>query len=139
MKRFWQIAKAVAVEDGWGVRLDERPLLTPGRAVLAVPSEALGLAIAREWSSAEETIKPRAMPLTVLANAAIDRIEPDRAAFAASLSEYAQGDLACYRAEGPKTLVGWQQESWDPLLASARQRYGVDFVITTGIVHVAQP
>ena len=139
MKRFWKVAQAVPVGERWGVQLDERPLLTPGRTVLAVPSEALVLASAREWATAEGTIKPRAMPLTGLANAAIDRIEPDRAAFAASLGEYAQGDLACYRAEGPETLVAWQREHWDSLLAWARRRYDVDFVTTTGIVHVDQP
>lgn len=139
VKRFWKVAQAVPAEEGWGVTLDTAPLLTPGRAVLAVPSEALGLAIAREWGTAAETIKPRAMPLTGLANAAIDRIEPDPRAFAAKLGEYALGDLTCYRAEGPETLVAWQREHWDALLAWARRRYDVDFVTTTGIVHVDQP
>lgn len=131
--------QAVAAGEGWGVTLDEAPLRTPGRALLAVPSEALGLAIAREWATAEETIKLRAMPLTGLANAAIDRIEPDPPNFAAKLGEYAVGDLACYRAEGPETLVAWQREHWDALLTWARRRYDVDFVTTTGIVHVDQP
>ncbi|MEO7366181.1 MAG: ATP12 family protein [Sphingomicrobium sp.] len=139
MKRFWKTALAVPVETGWGVTLDAAPLLTPGRTVLAVPSEALGLAIAREWASAEETIKPRAMPLTGLANAALDRIEPDPSAYAATLGEYAQGDLACYRADGPETLVAWQRQHWDALLGWARRRYDVDFVTTTGILHVDQP
>jgi chaperone required for assembly of F1-ATPase len=139
VKRFWKVAQAVPVGEGWGVQLDERPLRTPGRAMLSVPSETLGQAIAREWATADETIKPRAMPLTGLANAAIDRIDPDRAAFAASLGEYALGDLICYRAEGPETLVSWQRESWDALLGWARRRYDVDFVTTTGLVHVAQP
>ncbi|WP_309662635.1 ATP12 family protein [Sphingomonas sp.] len=139
MKRFWKVARTVPVGKGWGVELDSKPLRTPGRAMLAVPTEALGLAVAREWSNAETTIRPRAMPLTGLANAAIDRIEPDRATFAAHLGQYAQGDLACYRAEGPETLVGWQKDSWDALLAWARRRYDVDFSTTTGIVHVDQP
>ena len=139
MKRFWKVAEAVAEQVGWGVRLDGKPLRTPGRALLVVPTEALGDAIAREWATAPATVAPRAMPLTGLAYAAIDRIDPDRAAFATSLSKYAQGDLACYRAEGPETLIAWQQESWDALLAWARRRFDVDFVTTTGIVHVAQP
>ena len=139
MKRFWKVAQAVAEQEGWGVRLDDKPLRTPGRALLAVPTEALGEAIAREWATAEGTIEPWAMPLTGLANAAIDRIEPDRDAFATSLGTYAEGDLACYRAEWPQTLAARQLESWDALLGWARRRYDVDFVTTTGIVHVAQP
>ncbi|HZB70067.1 MAG TPA: ATP12 family protein, partial [Sphingomicrobium sp.] len=104
-----------------------------------VPTEALAKAIAGEWASAGETIDPRAMPLTGLANAAIDTVAPDRAAFAAGLARYAEADLACYRAEGPETLARRQQESWDSLLGWARRRFDVDFAVTTGIVHVAQP
>lgn len=139
MKRFWKAAQAVPAGEGWGVQLDAAPLRTPGRALLAVPTEALGEAIAHEWAAAEGTIEPWAMPLTGLANAAIDRIAPDRSAFAASLGTYAEADLACYRAAGPETLFARQEESWDALLGWARRRYDVNFVTTTGIVHVAQP
>ena len=139
MKRFWKAADAVAEQNGWGVRLDERPLRTPGKALLTVPSEALGQAIADEWASAAQNVDPRSMPLTGLANAAIDRVTPDRASFAAGLAKYAEADLACYRAEGPRTLAERQAASWDRLLGWARRRYDVDFAVTTGIVHVGQP
>jgi len=79
------------------------------------------------------------MPLTGLANAAIDRVAPDRAAFARGLANYAEADLACYRAEGPQTLVARQERQWDKLLAWARRRYDVDFATTSGLLHVAQP
>ena len=46
MKRFWKQAEAVQEGGGWGVQLDQRPLRTPSRALLAVPSEELALAIA---------------------------------------------------------------------------------------------
>ncbi len=139
MKRFWTTAEAVAEDGGWGVRLDERPLQTPGRVPVLVPTEALARAIAEEWASAGEAVDPRAMPLTGLANAAIDRATPDRPGFAAGLARYAEADLACYRAEGPETLARRQQQRWDSLLGWARRRYDVDFAVTTGIVHVAQP
>lgn len=139
MKRFWKTARAVAVGGGWGVGLDGKPLRTPARALLSVPSEALGRAIAGEWAAAADSVDPRTMPLTRLAYAAIDRVATGRAAFAAGLAEYAQGDLACYRAEGPETLAARQRQSWDSLLGWARRRFDVDFVTTTGIVHVDQP
>ena len=104
-----------------------------------MPSGPLAEAIAQEWAAAGESIDPRAMPLTGLANAAIDRIAPDRAAFAAALGKYAQGDLACYRGEGPQSLAASQVESWDALLGWARRRFDVDFVTTIGLTHVAQP
>ena len=139
MKRFWKDAQAVRDGAGWGVELDHRPLRTPGRTVLTVPTESLARAIAGEWAQAPDSADPRAMPLTGLANAAIDRIGADRGKFAADLAQYAQADLACYRAEGPARLVALQAESWDALLGWARRRYDVDFAITAGIIHVAQP
>ncbi|MEA2734552.1 MAG: hypothetical protein QOE14_1003 [Humisphaera sp.] len=123
MKRFWTTAEAVAEDGGWGVRLDERPLKTTGRAALLVPTEALAKAIAQEWASAGERIESREMPLTGLANAAIDHVSPDRVTFAASLARYAEADLACYRAEGPETLAKRQEQSWDSLLGWARRRF----------------
>ena len=50
-------------------------------------------------------IDPREMPLTGLANAAIDSVAPAREAFASSLAQYTEGDLLCYRADGPCALV----------------------------------
>jgi chaperone required for assembly of F1-ATPase len=79
------------------------------------------------------------MPFTGLANAAIDRVAPDRGAFAAGLANYAEADLACYRAEGPSALLERQLEAWDALLAWARRRYDVDFATTSGLMHVVQP
>ena len=139
MKRFWKEVEVHAEDGGWGIRLDGRPVRTPARATLTVPSEALAKAIAGEWRGVEEDIDPRAMPLTGTANAAIDRVEPERQAFAGGLARYAEADLACYRSEWPPELVERQAKAWDPLLAWARRRYDVDFVTTTGMLHVPQP
>ena len=138
MKRFWKQATVSAQGTGWGVELDSRPLRTPARAYLEVPSRALADVIANEWAEAGEQVDPRAMPLTGLANAAIDRVTPDPAAFAGGLAKYAEGDLLCYRADGPAPLVEREARHWDPLLAWARRRFDVDFQVTAGIVHVPQ-
>ena len=139
MKRFWKQVSVDRDGAGWVIRLDERPVRTPARALLAVPCEALAEAIAEEWRSVGETIDPRAMPLTGLANAAIDRIAPDRQAFASGLAKYAEADLACYRSDWPPELVSRQANSWDDLLAWGRRRYDVDFATTLGLLHVPQP
>jgi chaperone required for assembly of F1-ATPase len=139
VKRFWRSVAAVGDEDGWAVRLDGKPLRTPARAPLVVPTEALARAIGAEWDGVGETVDPRAMPLTGLANAAIDRVAPEREAFAADLSRYGESDLACYRAESPRALAARQEESWDELLAWARRRFDVDFRTTCGVMHVEQP
>jgi len=79
------------------------------------------------------------MPLTGLANAAIDRVAPDPAAFAATLAAYGETDLLCYRADGPNELVARQAQCWDPLIDWAQQRYDVEFEIVHGVMHRPQP
>jgi chaperone required for assembly of F1-ATPase len=139
VKRFWKDVAVKPEGERWAIRLDARAVKTPARAALAVPTKALADAIADEWRAAGDTVDPRAMPLTGLANAAIDRVAPDRQAFAANLARYAEADLACYRAEGPRALIERQEQQWDRLLGWARRRYDVDFVTTSGLLHVAQP
>jgi chaperone required for assembly of F1-ATPase len=136
MKRFW---KDVTVDAELGVRLDDRPVRTPGRVPLLLPTGMLAEAVADEWRSIAEDIDPRAMPLTGLANAAIDRIAPDAVSFAAGLAAYGESDLLCYRADGPPDLVARQAALWDPPLDWARDRYDVHFEIATGVMHRAQP
>lgn len=139
VKRFYGQATASPEEGGVSVLLDGRPVRTPGRNWLRVPTEELAEAIAAEWNAQGETVDPGSMPLTGLANAAIDRVAPDPAGFARSLAEYGESDLLCYRAEGPDALVVRQQGSWDPLIDWAKSRFGVDFEIAAGVMHRAQP
>ncbi|NNC72326.1 MAG: ATPase [Sphingomonadaceae bacterium] len=139
MKRFYDEAKAARNDAGWGIALDGKPVMTPGRAPLAVPAQKLADAMAAEWAGQEEKIDPLSMPLTGLANAAVDRIAPDPQSFAAELAKYGETDLLCYRAESPVELVARQAKAWDPLLDWASEQYGVTFETTTGIVHRPQP
>jgi len=139
MKRFWKDVAVVAQDGSWAIELDGRPVRTPARAALVVPTEALANAIAQEWRSVGEEIDPRAMPLTGLSNAAIDRVAPERQAVAGGLARYAEADLACYRSDWPPELVERQKTGWDKLLSWARRRYDVDFSTTSGLIHVPQP
>jgi chaperone required for assembly of F1-ATPase len=138
MKRFW---KTVVIDDQRGIRLDDRPVRTPGRVTLALPTDALAQGVADEWRTIGEgeEIDPSAMPLTGLSNAAIDRVGADRALFAAGLAQYGESDLLCYRADSPDDLVARQAAAWDPLLDWARTRYDVHIEVATGILHRAQP
>jgi len=138
VKRFWTAVSVEAEEPGWGIRLDGRPLRTPARAPLVVPTRVLAEAIEEEWAAVADTVDPRAMPMTGIADAAIDRVAPDRHSFSANLGLYAEADLACYRAEAPRKLVALQEERWDPLLGWARRRFDVDFATTCGVMHVPQ-
>ena len=139
MKRFYGQAIASPEEGGVSILLDGRPVRTPGRNLLRVPTEELAEAIAAEWNVQGEKLDPRSMPLTGLANAAIDRVAPDPAAFARTLAEYGESDLLCYRAEGPQSLVERQGRVWDPLLDWARTRFGIEIETTAGVIHRPQP
>lgn len=139
MKRFYTDVTVVAEEGGFAIRLDGRPVRTPARASLTLPTAALAEAIAQEWRAQGETVDPASMPMTGLANAAIDHVAPDPATFAEGVARYAQSDLLCYRADGPDTLVARQAAAWEPLLDWARGRYDVTFVVTQGIIPVPQP
>jgi chaperone required for assembly of F1-ATPase len=138
VKRFYT---AVTIEPaaGHAIRLDGRPVRTPAKAALALPTMALAESIADEWRSQGDKVDPRTMPLTGLANAAIDRVGPQHATFADSLAAYGETDLLCYRADSPAPLVARQARSWDALLDWARGRYDVAFTLVTGIMHRPQP
>ncbi len=139
MKRFYKLAAVSPESGGVAILLDGRPVRTPARGALRVPTEELAEAIAAEWNAQGEKVQPHLMPLTGLANAAIDRVAPDPAAFARKLAEYGESDLLCYRAEGPQSLVERQDRVWDPLLDWARTRFGIEIETTAGVMHRRQP
>lgn len=139
MKRFWKAAAAVPEPDGWSIALDGRPVRTPGRAPLSVPSEALAQAIVAEWDAQGDTLDPASMPMTGIANAAIDLALPDPAAFATPIVAYAESDLFCYRDDRDTALQAEQAASWNPILAWAEARYGIEFNLAQGVLPVDQP
>ena len=89
VKRFWTGVSVIEGEGGFGVALDAKPLKTPVGTSLVVPTRALAEGIAAEWKAAGETVDPRAMPFTGLANAAIDRAGDD---LVAGIARYATSD-----------------------------------------------
>lgn len=139
MKRFWTEVSVAAEDGGHGIRLDGRPVRTPGRLLLVVPSPALAEAIADEWRAVKGEIAPAAMRLTGLANAAVERIAPDPAPHVAGIAAYGESDLTCYRADGPEPLIAREAAAWGPLLAWATARYDVHFEVTSGVMHRPQP
>lgn len=139
MRRFYTQVAVAQDDAGYAIQLDGRPIKTPARAGLLLPSARLADAVAEEWRAQGEKIDPRAMPMTGLANAAIDRVAPDPITFAGGIAAYAETDLLCYRADEPPDLVARQAVEWDPLLEWARARYDIGFEVTSGIIHRAQP
>lgn len=138
MKRFWEKAEPVAVEDGFTVHLDGRPIKTPGKAALIVPTQPLAEVMASEWQAQEEEINPNLMPVTKSANSAVDKVSTQFEAVADMLAEYAGTDLLCYRATQPMELIERQALHWDPLLDWCAETYGARLVPVAGVMFAPQ-
>ena len=138
-KRFYKDV-TIGEEDGaFALLLDGRKARTPSRHVLAVPTRCLGEALAAEWAAQKEFIDPSTMPLTRIVNSIIEGVVPDPGPVADDIVRYSGSDLLCYRAASPESLVRRLGEAWDPVLAWAREALGARFILSEGIVHVAQP
>ena len=142
MKRLRRMYREVTVDrlptDQWQIQLDKKPAATPAGNLLHFPNAALAEAIAEEWRSQSEELRPETMRLTRLANTAIDRVAPDRRDAVAEILRFAGSDLLCFRASGPERLVSRQSAIWDPLLDWAGKRYRINLRTVCGISPIQQ-
>ncbi|HXR87628.1 MAG TPA: ATP12 family protein [Stellaceae bacterium] len=138
MKRFYKEAQVVSVEGDFAVELDSKPLRTPEKRPLIVPTLKLAEAIADEWRGQGLTVRPLSLPFTRLVSTALDRVRPRRADVIAEIAKYATTDLLCYRADEPRELVERQEQIWQPLLDWVEARLDASFVVTQGITPLAQ-
>lgn len=138
-KRFYKAVSVEAGADGFGVRLDGKPVRTPGKAPLALPSEAAAALVASEFEAQETVINPVTMPTLRLVNTAIDGVAADPQAVLEDILRFASSDALCYRADAPQGLVERQNEHWDPVLDWAQTDLGARFNLAEGVIHVEQP
>ena len=138
-KRFYERVDVENRDGGFALLLDDKPVRTPVKAQLLLPSRALAYAVADEWRGQGERIDPATMPLTRLANSAIDGVAGREQAVISDILAYAGSDLLCYGADGPDGLVEAQRSHWDPVIAWAKSSLGAPLVRSEGVVHVAQP
>ena len=138
-KRFYEVVDIAEAGDAFAIHLDGRPIRTPARQPLHLPTRALAELIRQEWNAQETDIDPTTMPVTRLVNTAIDGITNDPQAVIEDILRFAGTDLLCYRADGPQRLVDRQNELWDPVMDWARASLGARFVLAEGVMHVEQP
>ncbi len=138
-KRFYKKAKVRADDPGFVVELDGRAVKTPGKQSLLMPTQGAAELVADEWNAIVEDINPLLMPVTRLANTAIDGVATQAQAVMEDVLRYAGSDLLCYRADTPEGLVAKQREHWDPILDWADTDLGARFTLVKGIMHQAQP
>lgn len=139
MKRFYKNVELVQEDKGCFVTLDDKNIRTPSRQILTLPNRALAQAIADEWRAQIEEIRPADMPLTQLANTAIDRTRPHRIRVIDQVAAYARTDLLCYRAALPPDLARQQAAGWQPLLDWCDSKFGARLAVTTDLAPVEQP
>jgi chaperone required for assembly of F1-ATPase len=136
--KFYKDVSVSGQDRAFVVLVDGKPVKTPSRAVLALPSRALADAVADEWRRQDAKIEPAAMPLTGLANTAIDGVPMQRDAVVSHIIRFGRSDLLCYRADAPAALVARQSEAWDPLLAWVAETYGAGLTVGTGVGFIEQ-
>ena len=138
-RRFWTAATVTETADGLTVSLDARPVRTPGKLPLILPTRAMAEAVAAEWDAQSERIDPLSMPVTRAANSAIEKVRPQRDAVVAEIARYGGTDLLCYRAAEPPALAAQQAEAWDPWLTWAANALDAPLAVQHGLMPVAQP
>ncbi len=139
MTRPYREVHVVSDGRGHGIKLDTKPLRTPAKAELIVPSLALAEAIAGEWRAQGDKIVLPSMPLTRLASGALDLLSARREAVVTEIANYAGTDLVCYRASHPPELVKRQQMLWQPLLDWLTEYFDAPLHITMGVTPLTQP
>ncbi|WP_455271901.1 ATP12 family chaperone protein [Rhizobium herbae] len=139
-KRFYTtVSIGVADDGGHTILLDGRTVRTPAKQHLTVPTRAVAELLAVEWDAQKDNINPATMPVTRLANTAIDGVSKDIRAVFDDILNFAGTDLLCYRAGDPEGLAIRQSERWDPVLTWAAEKLGARFILAEGVVHQVQP
>lgn len=121
-------------DGGFCLALDGRRVMTPGQLPLVIPTRGLACAIAEEWARQKQPIDPSSMPLTRLANVAVERTPHARAALAEHIQRYGETDLLHHRADFPEALVLSQAQAWDPILEWGVGALGLDLPVVRGVI-----
>lgn len=140
-RRFY---KQVSVEPGKGddggfaVLLDGRGIKTPAKSALLLPVKSAAELVAKEWEAQGERIDPATMPMTRLANTAIDGIAANTQPVLEDIVRFAANDLLFYRASHPEALVELQRDHWDRVLDWLADKHAMRFETTESITHIPQ-
>ncbi|KAA8492375.1 ATP synthase mitochondrial F1 complex assembly factor 2 [Porphyridium purpureum] len=139
IKRFYKHVGVKSVQEKpgvYGVTLDGRWLKTPRKQCLEVPGLELASAIASEWAVQHVYIRRSSMPLTALANAALDTIPHIRPTMEASLMQFLETDTAAFRVAYPERLKEEQDRVLGPLAEYVQTRYGCKLYPTRSLVPI---
>ena len=140
MKRFYKEVTLDTLSEGFGIFLDGRPLRTPAKTVMSVPSQGLAEAVREEWAEAGEEIKPDEMPFFSMAVTVLDRVTTQSEKLCDELCDYAGNDVLFYRAGAEDNALDQQQaQLWTPWCDWAAGKFGTPLAITDGLMPINQP
>lgn len=137
-KRFFKEATLVQSRNGWVVTLDGKPVQTPAKNLMAVPTRALAQRIAAEWNGQGDSVDLESMPVFRLANTAIDQTLKHKPRFASELIRIGRDDLISHRIAHPQDLVDAEAKAWDPYIRFAEATYGIRLKVGIGRYHIEQ-
>lgn len=139
-KKFFELATYVEskLESGYLINLDGRPLKTPLKNFLILPTENLAKAVAKEWNELGEFINPDHLPLTKTANSAIEKTAPNMLHVVTEMVRFGETDLLFYQQDTPEKLQALQEMHWHPIILWAENLWNVEYIVTYGITHVTQ-
>jgi chaperone required for assembly of F1-ATPase len=137
--RFYETVSVEREKEGYALRLDGKPVRTPLKNLLVLPTRALAQAVAEEWRAQGVRIDPETMPLTKLANSVIDGVHGNEEAVIDDIVAHAASDLLCYRADGPHGLVAAQEAEWNPVLDWVKDTLDAPLTRAEGVTHATQP
>jgi ATP synthase F1 complex assembly factor 2 len=133
VQKFYKQAGVLASPKGFQVTLDSRPVHTPERQVLLLPSQALALAVAAEWEQQEKFLNPHTMPLMQMSTRAVDMtITKLKESLLNRIVNYLASDTVCIRDSTPE-LQAQQEASFSPVLAHIKATYNLDLPTVTSV------
>lgn len=138
-KRFYSLVGVIQEADRYVLVLDGKPVRTPARRKMALPTRASADIVAAEWQAQSEIIVPQTMIATRIVNSALDGVADDPDSVREDILQYAGSDLIFYRAEGPPGLIEREDALWNPFIRWAKRCMYAEFRPVRGIIHNEQP
>tara|TARA_R110002124_G_scaffold287216_2_gene471620 strand:- start:34929 stop:35642 length:714 start_codon:yes stop_codon:yes gene_type:complete len=138
MKRFYKTATYNEQSGQFFITLDGRPITTPGRHILHTPTESLAKEVCAEWMAQGDDIIPDSMPITQYCYTALDYVTKHRTEITATILNFLNTDLLCYRTDRPQELIEKQNTAWDPYVSWFTDHFGHSLETTTGLIALTQ-
>src|SRR5262249_25352074 len=105
VKRFYKNVTVSEAPEGFRFLLDGKPVQTPARQAMVLPTRVVAEALAEEWRAQGEEMSPLSMPLTRMVNTVVDGVRSNRQETIAAILRFGENDLLPYRVETPSELA----------------------------------